>query len=534
MVQKNEILNFCVEKGLLVDKDMLEIFSETSDFDSIKFVIEKIKNQTNQRFINKDLFNKNKEKFKRVFSNLPENKQKNLEKLQIKLGLSIEISREIDESLNNDFENEDNYDSFVSVSPLSKQLEKKLEVSDFTNYYKNRFVEMRNILQDHSELDSLVSIDKISGNRQGISTIGIVLDKRKTKNGNLLLEVEDLTGRIRILINKDKEELFEKADNVCLDSVLGFKGSGNSEILFVNDIVFPESLLPEKKNSKKQEYALFIGDLHFGSKMFLKKGFNNFINYLNGNIPGTEEEVKKIKYLFIVGDIITGVGNYPNQEKDLEINDLEEQFIQLAELLGKIKKDIKIIISPGNHDCVRIMEPQPVLDKKFAWPLFEMENVILTENPSYVNIGSYEGFSGIDILTYHGFSFPYYANNIPDLISKDAMNSPEEIMKYLLKQRHLAPAHGSTQYYPLENDGLLIRKVPDILVSGHTHKCNISSYNNISIISVSCWEAMTSYQEKMGNKPDHCKVPMLDLKTRNIKILDFEDIEETKKLNKLR
>ncbi len=532
MVQKNEILNFCVEKGLLVDRDMLDIFSESSDFDSIKLVIEKVIKQTNQKFINKELFNKNKDKVQKVFSNLPENKQKNLEKIKIKLGLSIEISKE-EEELSQQIQNE-NYESEIFISPLSKQLEKKLEVPDFTNYYKNRFIEMRNILQDHSELDSLISIDKISGNRQGISTIGIVLDKRKTKNGNILMEIEDLTGRIRVLINKDKEELFEKADNICLDSVLGFKGSGNSEILFVNDIIFPESLLPEKKKSKKQEYALFIGDLHFGSKMFLRKGFMNFINYLNGDVPGTEEEVKKIKYLFLVGDIVTGVGNYPNQEVDLEIKDLEEQFIQLAELLGKIRKDIKIILSPGNHDCVRIMEPQPILDKKFAWPLFEMENVILTENPSYVNIGSFEGFSGFDILTYHGFSFPYYANNIPDLISKNAMNSPEEIMKYLLKQRHLAPAHGSTQYYPLEKDGLLIRNVPDVFVAGHTHKCSISSYNNILVISISCWEAMTSYQEKMGNKPDHCKVPMLDLKTRDIKILDFEDIEETKKLNKLR
>ena len=54
-----------------------------------------------------------------------------------------------------------------------------------------------------------------------------------------------------------------------------------------------------------------------------------------------DKESKKIKYLFFVGDVVTGVGNYPNQEKDLEITDLEEQFFGLAELLGKIRKDIK-------------------------------------------------------------------------------------------------------------------------------------------------------------------------------------------------
>jgi len=33
---------------------------------------------------------------------------------------------------------------------------------------------------------------------------------------------------------------------------------------------------------------------------------------------------------------------------------------------------------------------------------------------------------------------------------------------------------------------------------------------------------MTPYQEKFGNTPDHCKVPMFNLKTRAVKILDFE------------
>ena len=68
----------------------------------------------------------------------------------------------------------------------------------------------------------------------------------------------------------------------------------------------------------------------------------------------------------------------------------------------------------------------------------------------------------------------------------------------------------------------MIRKTPDIFVSGHTHKSGISYYNNILVISVSSWESFTDYQEKMGAEPDFCKVPMFNLKTRQIKILDFE------------
>ena len=56
-------------------------------------------------------------------------------------------------------------------------------------------------------------------------------------------------------------------------------------------------------------------------------------------------------------------------------------------------------------------------------------------------------------------------------------------------------------------------------------------YNNILLVSTSCWEAMTPYQEKFGNMPDHCKVPLINLKTRAIKILDFEEKENKNEKN---
>ena len=172
------------------------------------------------------------------------------------------------------------------------------------------------------------------------------------------------------------------------------------------------------------------------------------------------------------------------------------------------------------------MEPQPPLNERYAWGIYDLKNVVLTGNPSYVNIGATENFSGFDVLTYHGFSFPFYANSVPSLMLRKSMNFPDDIMKHLLKNRHLAPSHSSVQYFPSEEDGLMIKKIPDIFVCAHSHKCAVSYYNNVLLVSISCWEAMTPYQEKFGNEPDHCKVPMFNLKTRTIKILDFEDNEK--------
>ncbi len=529
-----EILKFCVEKGFLVDNDFLELFSETSDIESIKLIIERVKTYTRQNILTKNLFDKNKEQVNKFFLDLPEENKRNLERLRIKLGLSIELSKESESYLKSEklsdenLKNEKNsFEKNINILSYIPKNSHKIEVKDFVNHFRKRFDQVREILHGRFELDNLLSIDKISKSRQGVSIIGMIYNKSVTKNKNILLEVEDLTGRIKVLVNKSKEDLYKVAEEICLDSVLGFRCSGNEEVLFANGIFFPDSTIPERKKSSVEEYILFIGDLHFGSKLFLKKGFLKFIDYLNGNLNKFDtEEVKKIKYLFITGDLVTGVGNYPGQEKDLEITDLEEQFIGLARLLEKIPKHIKIIISPGNHDGVRIMEPQPIFDEKYAWPLSQLKNVIITENPCMLNVGAQEDFAGFDVLTYHGFSYPYYAGTIPGLIKKKAMNSPEEIMKYLLKHRHLAPTHGSTQYYPHKEDQLIIKSVPDIFVSGHTHKCGVSYYNNVLIISASCWEAMTPYQEKFGNEPDHCKVPMLNLKTRAVKILDFETKED--------
>jgi len=523
-----EILKFGMERGFLLDKDVLKLLGEVGDIESVKLILENIKKYSETKIITREILVHNAGRVSNLLLSLPETARQKFEKLKIKLGLEIEISKEIvgTPAEIGPIRKADNLNP-VKILSVPPSHAKKIVVSDFVDYFRGRFSKMKSILQENPNLPNLISIDKIYGNRQGISIIGMISSKRMTKNKNLLFEIEDLTGKIRVVVNSNKPEVYKKAENISLDSVLGFRGSGSREILFVNDIIFPDSVLHEKKNAPAEEYALFIGDLHFGSKRFLKKGFLKFIDFLNGKLLGTSE-VGKIKYLFIVGDLVTGIGNYPSQERDLEILNLEDQYLQVAELLRQIRKDITIIVSPGNHDGVRLMEPQPLLDEKYAWPLYNLKNLIFTGNPATVNIAARKNFPGFNVLTYHGFSYQFYANNVPYLVSKKAMNVPEEIMKYLLKNRHLAPAHTSVQYFPMEEDALMIKIIPDIFVSGHTHKSGVSYHNNILVISASCWESMTPYQEKFGNEPDHCKVPMLNLKTREIKILDFEGEEESK------
>ena len=72
-----EVLKFCFEKGLLIDKDVLNLFNETNDFESTKFIIEKIKNHTKTKILTRHIFETNKELVNNFFLDLPQENQKN-------------------------------------------------------------------------------------------------------------------------------------------------------------------------------------------------------------------------------------------------------------------------------------------------------------------------------------------------------------------------------------------------------------------------------------------------------------------------
>ena len=96
------------------------------------------------------------------------------------------------------------------------------------------------------------------------------------------------------------------------------------------------------------------------------------------------------------------------------------------------------------------------------------------------------------------------------------------IMKFLLKRRHMAPSFKSTPYYPSHTeDPLLITKIPDFFITGHIHYSSVANYKGITTISGSCWQAKTTFQEKLGHEPEPCRVPIVNLQTREIKVLRF-------------
>ena len=526
---EHNILKLFIEKGFLLDKEMLDFLNELEDEDIANEILNKIAIVSKQKLITKNLVNQNFEKIKPILFDLDSNKKRLVEKFFINVSISVEVKSEttIDSPLR--------VRSPVKIISSPVLASQKLTVKDFVKHFRNRYVFLKGLLQQRTELENLTSIDKINNNHKNFSIIGIVTNKSVTKNKNIILEVEDLTDRAKLLINQNREEVYNKSKEIMLDDVIGFKCSGTKDFLFVNDLFYPDSFIREKHRSEQEEYAIFVSDFHVGSGNFLKNNFEKFISWLNGEGCDNEQKelINKIKYMFVVGDTIDGVGIYPGQEKDLAIKDIKEQYVQLAEYYKKIPEHITIIQCAGQHDAVRVAEPQPPVGEDFAEPLFQFKNLYLVSNPSLVEICGNKDKVGIKVLMYHGASMHPVENEIEELRVQRASFNPTKIVKHLLLRRHLAPSHGSMVYIPdKDNDSMLIKEVPDIMATGDLHRTDIDKYHDIMLISCSCWQSMTAFEEKVGNKPDPCKVPILNLKTFSIKILDFSEPSDKAVLQK--
>ena len=417
--------------------------------------------------------------------------------------------------------------SVVVLDSFSGDIVKEKNVMSFVHHFKFRYETLKDILIQRQELQNPISISKLMMRKEKnlACIIGLVQDKRITQNGHILLTIEDPTGCIAVLANKEKENVFTLAKDLVLDEVIGITGVGNGEIVFCENIFFPDiPVTKEIKKSPDDVAVAFISDIHVGSKQFMEKEFLSFISWLNlvGTDSKQKELAKKIRYLFVLGDLVDGVGVYPNQYENLLIKDVITQYDKLADYFGMIRKDIKIIICPGDHDALRLAHPQPVLDKKLARKMWELDNVIHVSNPSFVNIHSSRHFLGFNVLLYHGHGYHYYFDAADSLKKIDVPHNPRHIMRFLLKRRHLAPTHTSTIYVPdHKEDPLVIKHIPDIFTSGHLHKSDVSSYNNVLTINCSCWQTQTDFQVKEGNFPDPGKVPILLLQTMEVNVLDF-------------
>ncbi len=384
-------------------------------------------------------------------------------------------------------------------------------ITDFTRLFRDRYRQLYRLLRRRQEMKHVIPIKKARERDGNLAIIGLVDSVNRSSKGHVLVDVEDESDSATLYI---PEEDAGMAETLVEDEVVGVIGTGGRDgLIIAQQLLRPNVPVNRKgKRSGGDGYVAFAADIHIGSKTFLEDEWNTFMRWMNGDVGSSRQRkvARNIQYLVIPGDVVEGVGIYPNQEDDLYIEDIYEQYRALAEELEAVPRDITIIMQPGNHDAVRQALPQPAFEEDVQ-RIFADLSVVFVGNPSYLRL------DGLDVLLYHGQSLFDFSTRIG--INQ---NQPTEIMKHMLMRRHMAPIYGEiTPLAPEQHDYMVIDRVPDVFVTGHVHTTAIDSYRGVQLINASTWQSQTDYQRMMNFMPDPAKVPIVRLSNGRTSLMDF-------------
>jgi DNA polymerase II small subunit len=399
-------------------------------------------------------------------------------------------------------------ENFKIVYDTNDKINSSEGVEGYTSLFRSRYEKSLRILslrQDSKRVKKIEtikqlfnqsninykSLSKEEANNSVVIAAGLVMEK-DIKNNNYDITIDDQTGLLTA--TTFDEDLKKQISMLAVDQMVMIEFEINSKRrkntiknLFSLDV--PDRI---PNRSKTEVFSILISDLHIGSKFFMEKEFQSFLEWLNGNDRDSKDIISKIKYICICGDLIDGIGIFPNQDRELLEKDSFSQMDHAINILSKIPKHMKVFLIPGNHDLGRRALPQPAIPKKYAEKIYSLNNITMLGNPCMINM------EGIKILMFHGQSLDDVIASIPGL----SYSKPAEAMKILLKSRHLSPIYGQrTPIAPEKEDMMVIEEVPDILHSGHVHVIDVDSYKGTLLVNSGAWQSQTPFQQTMGITP---------------------------------
>jgi len=381
-------------------------------------------------------------------------------------------------------------------------------VEGYGKLFESRFMKLKKIISNRPEAKMLKTISSVvsSKSNDDMYICGLLSERRVERNITKLI-IDDHTGSIEtIIFDQDLQKI---AASLLTDQfVMGRISLAKNGGFIVKDIIVPD--IPEHipNRSKTETYAAFLSDLHIGSMYFMEKELNDFISWLSSPDP----IARKIRFVLICGDVVDGVGIYPNQDKELDLVDIHEQLKKTSELLSKIPQNIKIFVIPGNHDPGRRALPQPAIPEIYNSDLWNKKNIFMLGNPAMISL------NGVKVLMFHGQSIDDVVRTTPGL----SFDKPALVMKYLLQARHLSPIYGSqTHLAPEIDDMMIIDDIPDIFHAGHVHVVDLDLYRGVLILNSGAWQYQTPFQAGVGITPTPGMAVIVNLKTFKVYTKSF-------------
>ena len=382
------------------------------------------------------------------------------------------------------------------------------EYSDFVAVFRDRYEKLASKLRGRVNHRPTDAIENMGGGSEA-ALIGMVSDIRSTASGHWLVELEDTNGTFPCLVMKDRP-IADLVQQLLMDEVIAVEGTlaDDAGILFVDSLYFPDvPRTHSPSTADRHVQAALISDVHVGSQEFMEDAWHRFTDWLH------TPEAETVEYLLIAGDMVEGVGIYPEQDEELDIIDIYDQYEAFSEYLKEVPGDMEIRMIPGNHDAVRLAEPQPGFDEELR-DIMTAHDAHVHSNPSLVTV------EGVTVLMYHGVSLDEVIAELPD--EEASYEEPHKAMYQLLKKRHVAPQYGGhTRLAPEDRDYLVMEAVPDVFHTGHVHKLGWGEYHNVLALNSGCWQAQTAFQKSVNIDPDAGFAPILDLDTLDMTVRKF-------------
>ena len=318
------VLNYALNKGFQIHPDAFKILDDITDVKKLEKIIKEIvKEKTRQK------------KY-----------QINQNDLETYLGIKDDPNLQSDLKV---------------LSDPTKKITSGEGVKGYNALFSSRFNKLKRIISERPESKMLKSISVVKSTKleNDVYVCGLVTARNAERNITKLV-LEDPSGSFEGIIFDD--ELQKTAGTLLIDQFVMVRvATAKNSGLMIKDLIMPD--LPDQKINKSESevYAVFLSDLHIGSKYFMEEELVEFVKWISSPDP----VARKVRFVLIGGDMVDGVGIYPNQNKELVCQTIEDQLQKAEDLLDKIPTNVKIIIMPGNHDPGRRALPQPAIPQKY-------------------------------------------------------------------------------------------------------------------------------------------------------------------------
>ncbi len=207
-------------------------------------------------------------------------------------------------------------DKGASLKILEEELAQPAsDAEGFLQYFQSRYDRLETILKRRVDVKDAIPIEQALKLpiKTKLKTIGIVAEKR-TRGSKLFIELEDCHSSISIMVSD--EEVMRQGLELQEDQVIAVDAvKYTDDLLIANNWIWPDVPVNTPRRSHDLLYAALLADVHVGSKYFRGDLFDKFIDWMNLELgpPQSRDAAARVKYVIIAGDLVDGVGIYPEQ-----------------------------------------------------------------------------------------------------------------------------------------------------------------------------------------------------------------------------